>query len=380
VRTGLDLDDLGADLHATGGQRAEVLEQHRLEVVLRGAGRGRGTDDCALCARRQTQRDRAARRHERLADPAHPFDVEAARADLLLESPRAQELHRPRAHCGGARQRGELAPALHKKRLDAVAGERDRRRQSCRAGPDDQHGDLFDARLHSHFLLVGQYVFHQTVCLWDYEVSSRIARMPTRRYEQRLRAEAAEETRRRILDAVEQRLRETPSQPVSVDRVARDARVARSTVYLVFGSRAGLFDAFAANLFEHGGFDRVVEAVRHPDAREHLRGGIRGGVETFAAHREVLRALWSMATLDPGAVGGAVQRSEQRRARGMARLARRLAEQGVLRPDVTVDEAAHLLWVLTSFDGFDLLYTGRGLSTDEVSRVLITTAERSLCR
>jgi AcrR family transcriptional regulator len=204
--------------------------------------------------------------------------------------------------------------------------------------------------------------------------------MPTRRYEQRLRAEAAEGTRRRILDAVEQRLREAPSQPVSVDRVARDARVARSTVYLVFGSRAGLFDAFAADLFERGGFDRVVEAAGHPDAREHLRGGIRGGVATFAAHRDVVRALWSMATLDEEAVGGVVQRSEQRRARGMARLARHLAEQHVLRPDVTVDEAAHVLWVLTSFDGFDLLYTGRGLSVDDVSRVLIATAERSLCR
>jgi AcrR family transcriptional regulator len=204
--------------------------------------------------------------------------------------------------------------------------------------------------------------------------------MPTRRYEQRLRAEAAEETRRRILDAVEQRLREAPSQPVSVDRVARDARVARSTVYLVFGSRAGLFDAFAADLFERAGFDRLVEATRQPDAREHLRGGIRAGVDAFASHRDVLRALWSMAALDPDAVGGTVQRSEQRRARGMARLAGHLAEQDVLRPDVTVDEAAHVLWVLTSFDGFDLLYTGRGLSPGDVARVLIATAERSLCR
>jgi hypothetical protein len=36
------------------------------------------------------------------------------------------------------------------------------------------------------------------------------------------------------------------------------------------------------------------------------------------------------------------------------------------------------LWVLTSFDGFDLLYSGRGLSADEVARVLVHVAERSL--
>jgi hypothetical protein len=64
----------------------------------------------------------------------------------------------------------------------------------------------------------------------------------------------------------------------------------------------------------------------------------------------------------------------------MAYLARRLAEQDVLLPDVSVEEAANLLWLLTSFDGFDLLYTGRRLSVDDVAQVLVTTAERGLCR
>ena len=39
-----------------------------------------------------------------------------------------------------------------------------------------------------------------------------------------------------------------------------------------------------------------------------------------------------------------------------------------------------MLWVLTCFDGFDLLYTDRGLPVDEVVDVLLTTAERTLCR
>jgi hypothetical protein len=64
----------------------------------------------------------------------------------------------------------------------------------------------------------------------------------------------------------------------------------------------------------------------------------------------------------------------------MAHLAQRLADQDVLRPDVRVGEAANLLWLLTSFDAFDLLYTGRGMSVDDVAAALITTAERSLCR
>ena len=106
--------------------------------------------------------------------------------------------------------------------------------------------------------------------------------MATRKYEQRLRARSADDTRRRILDAVYERLRDAPSQTVSVDRVARMAGVARSTVYLVFGSRAGLFDALGRDLMERSGYAGLIQAVGHPDAREHMRGrlvGRRSGLE-----------------------------------------------------------------------------------------------------
>lgn len=195
-----------------------------------------------------------------------------------------------------------------------------------------------------------------------------------------MRAESAEQTRRQILAAVYARLREAPAEQISVGAVARLAGVSRSTVYLIFGSRAGLFDALATDLLERSGFDRLVAAVAHPDAREHLRQGIRAGVEMLAIDRDVRRALVSMSALDPDAVGGAIERSEHNRTGGMRHLAQRLHEQGLLRDDVTVEDAAHLLWVLTSFDAFDLLHTGRGLPVGEAGRVLVTAAERSLLR
>jgi AcrR family transcriptional regulator len=200
----------------------------------------------------------------------------------------------------------------------------------------------------------------------------------TRRYEQRLRAQAAEETRRRVLDALYDELRATPAQPVSVDRIARTAGVARSTVYAIFGSRAGLFDAFAADVLERGGFRRVLDAVADPDPRVTLRAGIAGGVHTFAAYRDVFRALVSMAELDPDSVGGAMQRSDERRAKGMTSLARRLARDGLLREGLTATQAADRLWVLTSFDAFDLLYRGRGRSANAVAGILVDLAERAV--
>ena len=64
----------------------------------------------------------------------------------------------------------------------------------------------------------------------------------------------------------------------------------------------------------------------------------------------------------------------------MAAQAQRLAEQRILRADVTVDAATDLLCLLTSFDSFDLLHTGRGLPAAAAAELLITAAERSLCQ
>jgi AcrR family transcriptional regulator len=214
-------------------------------------------------------------------------------------------------------------------------------------------------------------------------LSSQNASLPpvtTRRYEQRQRAEDAEKTRQRIVDAVLERLRAAPAEPVAIEKIAAMAGVARSTVYAIFGSRAGLFDAVGAHLQERTGYERLVEASHRPDARAAFRGGLRAASEMLAAERDTWRALRSMAQLDQEAVGGSVQRWEDERAAAMARIAARLHEQGHLRPEVTAEEANDVLWVITSFESFDLLYSGRGLPLDVVVERLTDAAERALMR
>jgi AcrR family transcriptional regulator len=202
----------------------------------------------------------------------------------------------------------------------------------------------------------------------------------TRSYEQKARAEAAAKTRERIIDAVIERLEKAPAQRISVDAVARAAGVSRSTVYLIFGSRAGLFDAVALEVYDRAGYPRLLEAVRVPDPRDTLRGGITAGVHIFAAYRDVFRALYSMEELESEATGGAISRIEENRTEGMAWLARRLSRHKQLKPGVTIKEASHVLWIAASFEAFDLLYTGRGLSADETALILVENTERAICR
>jgi len=200
----------------------------------------------------------------------------------------------------------------------------------------------------------------------------------TRKYTQQARAAAADETRRRILDAMRERLRDAPSEALSVERVAQEAGVARSTVYLVFGSKAGLFEALGQDLLERTGFQRIVDAVGLPDARDAVRESLRAAAAVYAAERDVSRTIFSMWSLEPEAVRGAFEVVERGRAEGQAWLARRLAEEGHLHAEVTVDEATDILWVITSFETFDQLYTGRGLGEEQTAARLVTMAERAL--
>ena len=202
--------------------------------------------------------------------------------------------------------------------------------------------------------------------------------MATRPYQQRARAEEAERTRMRIIEAVFQRLREAPAERVAIDRIARMAGVARSTVCAIFGSRSGLFDAVGRELAARSGYESLIDAKYQPDARKQLRAGVRAASAMLAANRDIFRALHSMAQLDEEAVGGAVRRMEEERAAGMRRLAARLAEEGQLREGLSVKDAEHVLWVLASFESFDSLFTGRDLSVDRVVELLLATAERAL--
>ncbi len=203
--------------------------------------------------------------------------------------------------------------------------------------------------------------------------------MDKRSYVQRSRAASSDATRRRILDAARKSLERGPVGALRVDEVARAAGVSRSTVYVLYGSRAGLFDALGRFLRDEAGFDELLAASQLPDALENLRTSQRAAVRMYAKVPDLARALFTLAAIDPDGVA-AVAAIEDGRRPGMARLARALREQGYLRDGITLDEATDILAVITSFQSFDELFTGSGLPPETVADRLIAMAERSVCR
>lgn len=202
---------------------------------------------------------------------------------------------------------------------------------------------------------------------------------PKRTYEQKARAESAAETRRRIIEVTRELLARAPLENVSLPEIATRAEVARSTVYTIFGSREGLMIAVAEDLLDRGGFARIAQALRGPDVVRAFETSIDVAMELYSQEEAVGQALLSLAAVDRDASSAAARLNFGRRD-GMRRLAERMRDQGVLRDDVTVDEAADVLWVVTSFETFAQLYRGRSLTPQQVGERLMAIVRRTLYR
>ena len=200
-----------------------------------------------------------------------------------------------------------------------------------------------------------------------------------RSYTQTARAEGAAETRRRIIDVTRELLARAPLENVSVPAIATSADVARSTVYAIFGSREGLMVAVAEDLLERGGFVRIGQALRGPDVVRAFELSMDVAMDLYSQEEPVGQALLSLAAVDRDAQSAAA-RLNLGRAQGMRRLAERMHEQGVLRDDVTVEEAADVLWLITSFETYAQLRRGRGLTPQQVGERLLAMTRRTLYR
>ena len=137
--------------------------------------------------------------------------------------------------------------------------------------------------------------------------------------------------------------------------------------------------AVAEDLLERGGFARIGQALAGPDVVRAFEISIDVAMELYSQEEPVSQALLSLSAVDRDA-SSAAARLNLGRANGMRRLAERMQEQGVLREDVTVEEASDILWIITSFETFAQLYRGRNLTPKQVGERLLAITRRTLYR
>jgi AcrR family transcriptional regulator len=199
----------------------------------------------------------------------------------------------------------------------------------------------------------------------------------TRAYVKRARAEAAATTQRRIIEAARAVLVDGEVPSLELAQVAEQAGVARSTIYLSFGTRSAFLAKVLDDSLNRAGFGRVREYLILPDAVEAMEKTLAQATIMYSAEHTVLQRMLLLAKFDPD-VSRDYQERQQRRAAAMRDLAKRLAQQRRLRAGVSVETAASVLWALTSFETFDQLYSGWDLSAKTSASRIVMIARASL--
>jgi AcrR family transcriptional regulator len=166
------------------------------------------------------------------------------------------------------------------------------------------------------------------------------------------RQHRSDETRERIVDAARQLLSARGGvTALTIDAIARQAGVARMTVYHQFASKQGLLQAIFDALAERGGIYDLENAFREEGALDALSSFIATFTRFWASDRLVFRRLHGLAAIDPD-LGAVLHARQEWRREALVALLRKHQKGGGARPTKRVVD---VLYMLTSFETFDLL-------------------------
>jgi AcrR family transcriptional regulator len=149
----------------------------------------------------------------------------------------------------------------------------------------------------------------------------------------------------------------------SMEAVARQAGVARMTVYYQFGSKAGLLEAVYDDLAQRGLVASLRAVFEAADALEALDELVAAFGRFWASDRLIMRRLRALAVLDPD-FAPARARDERRRDL-FARIAGRIAEEHGQPDPTSASQLVDVLTALAGFETFDAL-AGEDRTPEEV--------------
>lgn len=189
--------------------------------------------------------------------------------------------------------------------------------------------------------------------------------MSPRPYRLGRRQAETDQTRTKILEAALELLAGSSGfATFTIDAVARQAGVARMTVYYQFESKQGLLEALLDFLALRGGIEKIATAFQRPDAYDAFMAFVALFGHFWTLDRLVMRRLNALAALDPEIDQAHTSRKERRR-EGLRILVQRLSRQ-YGKPSVEMaGPMVDLLFTLTSFESFDML-AGPSKTPEEV--------------
>jgi AcrR family transcriptional regulator len=170
--------------------------------------------------------------------------------------------------------------------------------------------------------------------------------------------------RERLLDAAAELFLERGYHGVGLDELGQAAGVSRQTVYNLFGSKAGLLTAMTAHVEERAGLVEMLATVRsQPNGLSMLRAFLDTVVAVEPRVRPYSSVVYA-ARLGDATAAELWRNRLGSRYMGVTMVMSRINDEGGLRGDVTVEEAADVMWAITSPHYYEYLVIERGWSSE----------------
>ncbi len=157
-----------------------------------------------------------------------------------------------------------------------------------------------------------------------------------------------EETRVQILDSARNLVEGPKGASVGLEEVAKAAGVSRQSVYLYFGSRAGLLLALVQHIDDTEGLDELTASVWQASTGAEALDALATLVATYSPRiYGAARAVIAARSTDEAVAAAWDDRAALRRENSRLLVAR-LSEEGALAGQWDIDAAADALYSLTS--------------------------------
>ena len=203
-----------------------------------------------------------------------------------------------------------------------------------------------------------------------------------RRYHSPLRADQAEQTRQRVLQAAFDLLVERGYARTTLAAVAESASVSTETIYLAFGGKRGLLEGVIETAIageddpptpDNAWWATVAEL---PDARDRLRRMVEYSCRILARTRPIHAVIRGAADMEPFAAELTSRLLHERLANQTDRIREHLGDD--LRPGLSVAEAGERYCVLVSPELYQLLTVELGWTAKRHRAWVATLLEAEL--
>lgn len=211
-----------------------------------------------------------------------------------------------------------------------------------------------------------------------------------RSYRSPLREDQASATRNAIIEAAAREFSARSYADTSIDAIAKSAGVSRATVFNAFGGKPALLKAAFELSFARaaGGGNEPQPLVTRPKSievrsakgvQEYTRGYARLATDICRVLAPIYVTMRAAAQGEPE-VASLLEATNAVRRRGALTIVNDIRSRAPIRPDLTDEEAADIVWVLNDPGVYFQLVHERGWTPERFAIWLADALERQLLR